>query len=119
MKRFLFLPSVIFLISCAPDQIYYVDSVNCNDTNSGHRPQEAWASLDKINATTFKPGDQILFKAGTSYQGQLELLGSGNAEAPIIVDKYGTGSKPAIHGNGEKLHTVMLRNIEYWEIRNP
>ncbi|MCK5372405.1 MAG: right-handed parallel beta-helix repeat-containing protein, partial [Cyclobacteriaceae bacterium] len=86
--------------------------------NSGYSPQKAWASLDKINSMEFKPGDQILFKAGTEYVGQLEPKGSGVADIPIIINKYGEGKKPAIHGKGKKLHTLLLHNVEYWEIRN-
>ena len=59
-----------------------------------------------------------LFKAGASWEGQLELKGSGTEEAPIQVNKYGEGANPAIHGKGEKLHTLLLHNVEYWEIRN-
>ena len=98
--------------------MYYIDSVSGNDKNSGHTPSKAWASLEKVNSVTFKAGDQVLFKAGTQYVGQLELKGSGTEKAPILVNKYGEGSKPAIHGKGEKLHTVLLHNVEYIELKN-
>ncbi len=97
---------------------YYVDASTGNDTNSGKSPSNAWATLKNVNATLFKPGDNILFKSGTSYNGQLEPKGSGSKESPIIINQYGEGVKPAIHGNGEKLHTLLLYNVEYWEINN-
>ncbi len=105
-------------ISYQGKAIYYVDSAGGNDKNSGHSPQSAWATLEKVNQTQYKPGDKILFKSGCSWNGQLELKGSGSAETPIQINKYGEGKNPAIHGKGEKLHTLLLHNVEYWEIRN-
>lgn len=98
--------------------VYYVNSDEGEDTNSGRTPAEAWASLEKVNAMVFQPGDTILFKAGTSYQGQLEPKGSGSKLKPIIIDKYDTGKRPAIHGQGLKQYTLLLQNIEYWEVSN-
>lgn len=109
---------LIFATSCQSSATYYVDSNNGNDKNSGHSPKAAWASLEKVNQTEFKPGDKILFKSGSSWNGQLELKGSGNAEMPIQINKYGEGKNPVINGKGEKLHTILLHNVEYWEVRN-
>ncbi len=118
--KILLIISVLFfgLSSCANKSIYYIDSVNGDNANSGHSPQKAWASLERVNITEFLAGDQILFKAGTEYIGQLEPKGSGTAEAPILIDKYGEGDNPAIHGQGKSLHTLLLKNVEYWEVRN-
>jgi hypothetical protein len=99
-------------------KVYYVDSELGNDSNSGTSPNEAWASLNKVNASIFQPGDKILFKSETTYFGQLEPKGSGTKENPILINKYGKGKKPAIHGKGQKLHTLLLHNVEYWEISN-
>ncbi len=109
---------LIFFISCTNKSIYYIDAENGSDTNSGHSPKSAWSSLEKVNQTEFKPGDKILFKSGSAWNGQLELKGSGSTEAPILINKYGEGKNPAINGNGEKLHTLLLHNVEYWEVRN-
>jgi hypothetical protein len=115
---FLILFVLIFFVSCASKSIYYVDAKEGKDTNSGHSTKSAWATLEKVNQSVFQPGDKILFKSGSTWNGQLELKGSGTAENPILINKYGDGKKPAIHGNGEKLHTLLLHNIEYWEVRN-
>lgn len=109
---------LILFISCGNSNIYYVDSVNGDDSYSGTSELRPWKSLTKLNQHTFKPGDQILFKAGTVYEGQFEPQGSGNEEKPIIVDKYGDGYKPVLNGNGKKTHTLMLKNIGYWEVNN-
>jgi len=97
---------------------YYIDSVNGSDSASGTSTSKAWKSLRKINSTIFNPGDKILFKAGTSYSGQLYPKGSGSAEAPIVVDMYGNGAKPVIIADGRNKSIVTLFNQEYWEFSN-
>lgn len=109
---------ILSLVSCTSSGTYYIDSENGDDKNTGKTPNQAWASLEKVNTTIFQPGDQILFKAGSEWNGQLEFKGSGSADAHIKVNKYGEGKNPAIHGQGEKRHTLLLHNVEYWEVRN-
>jgi hypothetical protein len=96
---------------------YFVDSVSGADNNPGTSPRTAWKSLDKTNATTFHPGDRILLKSGSVWTGQLWPKGSGSADQPIIIDKYGGNAKPIINGAGEE-DAVLLKNQEYWEIRD-
>lgn len=98
--------------------VYYVDSEQGDDLASGTSEHEAWESLDKINSTTFEPGDKLLLKAGGSWFGQLHPKGSGEEGAPIILDRYGDGDKPLIDGQGLVKSAVRLRNQEYWEINN-
>ncbi|OUS76058.1 hypothetical protein B1748_14705 [Paenibacillus sp. MY03] len=97
---------------------YYVDAANGNDANTGTSAGTAWASLAKVNATTFQPGDRLLLKSGSVWTGQLWPKGSGSSGSPIIVDKYGEGNKPVIHGAGQYQETVKLYNQQYWEINN-
>jgi len=47
----------------------------------------------------------------------LQLKGSGSEAGPIVVDMYGRGEKPCIDGGGIQ-DTILLENIEYWEISN-
>ncbi|MHC4572472.1 MAG: hypothetical protein ACYS0C_10415, partial [Planctomycetota bacterium] len=75
---------------------YYVDSKKGNDNNDGNSQEKAWKSLDRVNSVIFAPGDNILFKAGTNYKGQLKPQGSGKDGSPIVINKYGKGSKPRI-----------------------
>ncbi len=99
--------------------VYYIDSVNGNDNNSGTSELSSWKSLNKINQTTFLPGDKILFKAGGIWNGKLNPKGSGKEGSPIIIDMYGSGSKPLILGGGSVGNGVVyLYNQEYWEINN-
>lgn len=135
MKKILALTLAITLLLCALPLVsvsakstvgtsYYVDSVGGNDTNSGISEAQAWKSLEKVNNTTFMPGDKILFKSGGSWTGQLMPQGSGQEGAPICIDKYGGEKLPLINGNTSITEgglcgaTIVLYNQEYWEIRN-
>jgi hypothetical protein len=98
---------------------YYVDDVNGNDSNNGTSTATAWKTLTKVNATTFTAGNQILFKAGGTWTGQLHPLGSGTSGSPIVIGRYGTGSRPVINGAGlVNAGAVYLSNQEYWEVTN-
>ena len=97
---------------------YYVDSGTGDDSGPGTFPASPWKSLAKINATTFHPGDRILFKSGGVWTGQLWPKGSGDAEHAIVIDKYAGDALPVIHGAGLAEDAVLLKNQEYWEIRN-
>jgi hypothetical protein len=110
-----FLLMACMKVSCA-HRTFYVDSRSGSDTNPGTSPEKAWTSLEKVNQQVFAPGDQLLFKSGTEYIGQLEPKGSGSVESPIIISSYGEGAKPVIHGKGEKKYSLLLKNIEYYEV---
>jgi hypothetical protein len=101
---------------------YYVDRVSGDDSHDGLSAERAWRSLERVNAQVFQPGDKILFKAGTRYSGQLKPQGSGRMVAgtanPIVMDRYGVGPAPRIDGEGKVLDTLLLRNVEYWEVNN-
>lgn len=109
---------------------YYVDSENGNDDNDGTSETKAWKSLEKVNATTFKPGDKLRFKRGCSWSGLLSPKGSGEKGNPITIDAYGDvkDGRPVINGDswcgdkGDDLENrvfntaVYFYNQEYWEI---
>jgi len=76
---------------------YYVSSAG-NDGNSGLTTALAWRSLVKVNSTTFKAGDQILFNKGETFYGSLTVSNSGTSGNPIIYGAYGSGLNPIITG---------------------
>ena len=120
MKRFIFAGLTLFTLGAtnpvtAAD--YYVDDTGGSDGNSGIATNAAWQTLAKVSATAFLPGDRILFKAGGTWTGRVELKGDGDAANPIIVDQYGTGNKPKINGGGYE-SAVLLYNVSYWELNN-
>ncbi len=108
----------LFVIFSINAKTFYVNSETGSDKNTGTSQARAWKTLWKVNQQTFKPGDRILFAAGTSYEGTLAPKGSGKDGKVIQIDRYGKGANPAIHGNGYKEYTLLLYNVEYWEVRN-
>ncbi|WP_171628525.1 golvesin C-terminal-like domain-containing protein [Paenibacillus plantarum] len=113
--KFVYVP----VVNYAPVGTYYVDSINGNDANSGTSESSAWKTLDKVNVYTYQPSTTILLKSGSYWTGQLKPLGSGSAGNPIIINKYGTGNKPIVDGNGiTNAGAVQLYNQQYWEINN-
>ncbi len=121
-RRNLALAWLMLLVCCAFVSLagattYYVDSVGGNDTNSGTSQTAAWQNLTKVNTITFAAGDQILLKCGSVWNGQqLYPKGSGASGSPILVDMYGTGSKPLINCANAFMGAVSLYNQQYWEI---
>lgn len=92
---------------------YYVDSQYGNDDHSGKSQKLAWKSLAKVNAQTLVPGDQVFFKRGGKWDGQLLPKGSGSKGKPIVITAYGKGDLPEIAANGKFKDAVLLKNISY------
>jgi len=118
MEVFLTKLGFIVPVKSTNNNTYYIDSKSGNDSNAALTPNTPWKSLSKVNKQIFKPGDRVLFKAGTRYNGVLELKGSGVKGNPITLTSYGVGKKPLINGWGQKLHTLLLNNLEYWKVSN-
>lgn len=117
---------------------YFLDATGGRDSASGTSPRNAWRTLAKANATTFRPGDRLLLKAGEEWQdGQLWPKGSGSAGRPITISAYGDmrAGRPYIATNGNVpspfradgtknpdtvglTGAIVLRNQQYWEINN-
>lgn len=117
----------------AAGAVYYVNAESGNDTNEGTSPDQAWATLDKIEKTKFEPGDTIRLHEASVFDDTLVLEGDKNGEgadgAPIILESYGdTGGKATINGNGKGYvdqmekkdiySTVTLFNASHWTIRD-
>lgn len=114
-KKILSILFFVLSITHVHAQTYYVNASDGNDSNSGTSPNKAWASLNKVNAESFNPGDSILFKAGEIWNGQLLIDDKGTESEPIIYKRYGEGNKPQIHGNGEEIYTIKLADASYTE----
>jgi hypothetical protein len=123
-KPFVSLCTLLFCLlpaaSCQQEgpATYYVDSQTGDDANDGRSEKTAWKSLDRVNQSLFRPGDQVLFKAGTKYTGQFAPEGSGSLEMPIVVDVYGGEARALIAAEGGFHEALLLENQEYWEVNN-
>ena len=119
LARLLLAVYVCWLSAPARATTYYVDATGGADSNSGLSPGTAWKSLGKVNSTTFAPGDRILLAADNRWEGKLNPKGSGTPGKPIVVDRYGAGTRPIIDGAGSTGDgAVYLYNQQYWEIAN-
>jgi parallel beta-helix repeat protein len=76
---------------------YYVSSSG-SDSNSGLSTSLPWRTLGKVNASTFAPGDQILFQRGDTFYGSLTIGQSGTSSSRIVYGAYGAGANPIITG---------------------
>src|SRR5437667_12668275 len=96
---------------------YFVNCASGNDGATGREAASAWRTLEKINQTSFPPGDLIQLKRGTTCPGMLWPKGSGAFASPIVIGAYGTGALPVVDANGFGT-AVRLFNQHHWEIRN-
>ena len=97
---------------------YYVDAESGNDGGDGAAPDRAWRSFAPANGHSFVPGDRLLLRAGSRWEGQsLRPKGSGTPELPILIDRFGEGPDPVLAGEGRDHASVVgLDNQEGWEI---
>jgi len=116
--RSLLLASVTLTASFAAT--YHFDATAESDLHDGLTPASAWKSLEKFNATVFTPGDRILFKSGQQWLGQLRPQGSGtniaNNRVPVVIGRYGEGALPEIAGEGRYNATLLVSDVEHWDI---
>lgn len=94
MRRF----CALLLLSCAASATtYYVDPTGSNG-NDGLTPQTAWRTLLKVGISSFKPGDQILFKRDAVWNEWLTVPNGGAPGNLIKFDAYGNGRPPEFTG---------------------
>jgi len=65
------------IISEAWSATYYLDATNGNDSNNGTSELTTWKTIAKVNASTFNPGDQILFEREEIWREQLIVPSTG------------------------------------------
>src|SRR5580700_9624671 len=64
---------------------YYVDFAKGADANPGTEERAPWKTIEKVNTSRFQPGDRILLKSGSVWQGQLAPASSGGDGAPVEI----------------------------------
>jgi hypothetical protein len=95
-----------------------VDALRGSDSHAGVSPAASWKTLEKVNERRYKPGDHILLRCGSRWEGQLVLQNSGTESFPIVVDQYGKGPLPRIDGEGKVENVLQLINVEGIEVRH-
>lgn len=97
MKRLIIIPLLLLSLSLGATT-YYVKNGG-SDVAAGTSDATAWASLSKVNSTTFAAGDSILFKRGDTFRGSVYQTENGTSSDWIYYGAYGTGRKPLILGS--------------------
>ena len=95
---------------------YYIDASAGSDANDGLTETSPWQTLDKASQVKLKAGDRMLLKAGTVFNGVLELYGKGSSNKRIEVGRYGEGNAPKIVGHDNADYAVRILNSEYLTI---
>lgn len=92
---------------------YYVSNTGSDD-NDGKSPESAWATIEKVNGTTFEWGDGVFFNRGDFFRGNL-LTQSG-----VTYAAYGEGAKPVLsaseeNGAGEEKWSLVEGSTNVWK----
>ena len=79
---------------------YYISSSTGNDTNDGKSESTAWKTIAKLNTIigSLRAGDNVLFKSGDIFSGNLYITSAGSSGSAITFTSYGVGAKPIISG---------------------
>ena len=78
--------------------IYYIDSVNGSNSNSGTSEGAAFQSVSVVAGLNLKAGDSILLARGSVFTETLTMTKSGTEAAPINIGAYGQGEAPKMSG---------------------
>lgn len=96
-RSMLFTGALLAVTAHAAD--YYVSSSHPARDDGGPGTQsQPWATVAKVNSSTFAPGDTIYFKSGDVWREMLTAPSSGNASGRITFTTYGDGAKPVLSG---------------------
>jgi Right handed beta helix region len=109
----------VFLSGSAHATVYYV-APNGNDANNGTSSSTPWRTIARVNQSTYalQPGDQILFKSGGTYRGQLIVGSDGTSSQPIRVGAYGSGDAPILSGS-ELVTNWTVHQGNIWKANAP
>ncbi len=77
---------------------YYVSNDGL-DSNSGTSVDLPWRTINKVNVSSFLPGDAVLFRRGDEWYEALTITSSGTEEQKILFGNYGSGPRPRILGS--------------------
>lgn len=94
---------------------YYIDSISGSDDNDGTSPEGPWRTLERASDNSYGPGDEILLKAGQSYEASFITSGSGSEDMPVTVTSYGEGDRPLIYAENMNI-LFMVVNVSNWVI---
>ncbi|MET0138234.1 MAG: xylose ABC transporter [Sphingobium sp.] len=95
---------------------YYVNATLGDDRNDGLSDAKPWRSLAKIRDVPLRAGDAVLLASGSVWKEPLVISRSGSRDAPIRIERTGTGLRPRIDAGGVSQHGVAILNAEFVSI---
>jgi hypothetical protein len=112
-------PAAALADGTAPKAVF----VDCQSTAPAGDGTDAAAPLTTLaaaSAVALGPGDQLLFKRGSTCKGQLVLQAAGAPGNPVVVGVYGSGARPTIAGGGTANNTgaVQVINSSYLTVQD-
>lgn len=106
-------------ISSTKGTVYYIDSIDGSNANTGTSPEAAWKDFAKINNRTLGPGEKLLIKRGSVLNQELTLTAKGAEDNWAEIGAYGSGPRPIIRRNwdiGDRCALVL--NPDFLRIRS-
>ncbi|MDZ7739356.1 MAG: right-handed parallel beta-helix repeat-containing protein [Bacteroidales bacterium] len=91
-------------------QKYYISNSG-DDSSEGTSPSTAWATINKVNNSSFQPGDSIFFERGGLWRAALVMASSGSEDSYIYFGPYGEGPRPKIYGSNITSWTSHSGNV--------
>lgn len=98
-------------------KIYFANS--SNSLNADGSEENPYQSLEDIKKLTLIPGDEVLFKCGDTFEGNLAFTNvSGEDQNPITFTSYGEGEKPIIYSKSmtamsfEKSSNIVVKGLK-------
>lgn len=105
--------SAIMLASAARAHVYFVDYENGDDTADGMGPGTAWRhapgdpmASGRAARSDLRPGDEVRFKGGVRYSGEIRVPASGEKGRPIVFAGAGFGEGRAIIEGADPVRSI-------------
>jgi parallel beta-helix repeat protein len=93
--------------------VYYVKNGG-SDAASGLSDALAWATINKVNISTFAAGDFILFNKGDTWRETLTVPSNGSVSNPITFGAYGVGDAPIIQPTTQVTSWTQVGATDVW-----
>ena len=125
LRTFYVIIYLLFVFSILPARTYYIeqDGTALLDTLNGKWSYDMFREAVSARNLRFNAEDEILFKSGVTFTGQLIISGNdgynnGTAENPVTISSYGTGNKPKITGESSSPFggVFKMENCEGYKI---
>src|ERR1700744_3698 len=113
MKPLLFIVTLMVCFRCYGQTDYYFAN-NGDDNNSG-KSTSPFKTINKLNSLSLKPGDNVHFRCGDTFKGQINILTSGTQSNPITITSYGQGNRPIINASAEVKNWTQLPGKNVWQ----